>query len=87
MFYFGYIFLDDVDYLVVIVSYFIHRDSSPVEMRSAHIHLAPCQDHPTLTCIALHLGHLTLPLMCVHTHHTSSQENEVVPEEQEETPE
>ena len=63
MFYFGYIFLDDVDYLVAIISYSIHQDSSPVEMRSTYTHLAPCHDHPTLTCLALHLGRLALPLM------------------------
>jgi len=66
MFYFAYIFLDDVDYLVEIVSYFIRRNSSPLEMRSAHTHLAPCHDHPALTCIALHLEHLALPLMCTY---------------------
>ena len=63
MLYFGYMFLDDVDYLVEIISYFIRRNSSPLETRSAHTHLAPCHDHPTLTCIALHLWHLALPLM------------------------
>ena len=66
MFYFGYIFLDDVNYLVVIVSHFIRRISSPLEMRSAHTHLAPCHDHPALTCIALHLGHTALPLICTY---------------------
>jgi len=66
MFYLGYMFLDDVDYLVVIVSCFIHHDSSLPKRRSALTHLAPCHDHPTLSSIALHLGHPALPLMCTY---------------------
>ena len=66
MFYLGYMFLDDVDYLVVIVSCFVHPDSSLPERRSALTHLAPCHDHPTLSCIALHLGHPALPLLCTY---------------------
>ena len=66
MFYLGYMFLDDVDYLVVRVSCFIHHDSSLLKRRSAHTHLALCHDHPTLTCIALHIGYPGLPLICTY---------------------
>jgi len=59
-------FLDDVDYLVVITSCSICHDSSLLERRSAHTHLAPCHDHSVLSCIALHLGHLALPLICIY---------------------
>ena len=59
-------FLDDVDYLVVMVPCFIHPDSSLPKRRSTLTHLAPCHDHPALTCIALHLGHPALPLMCTY---------------------
>jgi len=66
MFYFGYVFFDDVDYLAVIVSYFICRNYSPLEMTYAYTHLAPCHDHSALTCIALHLEHPALPLICTY---------------------
>ena len=40
MLYFGYMFLDDVDYLVEMVSYFISWNSSPLEMGFVPTHLS-----------------------------------------------
>jgi len=40
MLYFGYMLLDDVDYLVEIVSSFIHWNSSPLEMWFVPTHLS-----------------------------------------------
>jgi len=40
MLYFGYMFLDDVDYLIEIVSCFIRWNSSPLEMGFVPTHLS-----------------------------------------------
>jgi len=51
MLYFGYMFLDDVDYLVEIVSCFIY---------------APCHKHLVLICIRIAPQASCIPLMGTH---------------------
>ena len=51
MLYFGYMFLDDVDYIVEIVSCFIYT---------------PCHDHVVLICIRIAPQASYTPLMSTH---------------------
>ena len=54
MLYFGHMFLDDVDYLVEIVSCFIY---------------APYHDHLVLICIRIAPQASCTPLMSIHASH------------------
>jgi hypothetical protein len=59
-------FLDDIDYLVVVVPCFIYPGSSLLERKYALTSLKAYHDHLAFTCILLHLEHPAPPLICVY---------------------
>ena len=80
--YLGYIFLDDVDYLVEVRMLSLCHDSPLPQRRYTQTRYIMYHDH---SCDHLHIcaPHVFFTIHLKHMHHTGSQENDAVMEPKE----